>query len=523
MPSTSRTRSKQRSGASRTRSKSRSKSESRSTRSRSRSRGRPRSATRKSAKSPTVQSETKASPARQKASTPKPRITPTRQSARLVEKASLDQTDDVKKDVVDQKPESPASSSPASIKPDYLYGGPIGAFLTTILMPAALIVISQLCDKKSCMIGLPALPASVAAIFNYQSFLLLLGWVAFQAVLASLPVGKKVKVSQGQGKAARIYHCNGLFAFVANAAVVGGLVYEGYSVKFVVDNFTQLAGSAILFSFLFSAVLYVCSHFSQATKHNPHRRSGCPSYDFFAGVELNPVWGTLDVKFYLVKLSALTWAALNASFFFEAYTSDKLSQNLALVVALQTCYLIDMLYFEEGWLKSMVASSEGVGFMTTFGSVGFVPFFYVIQTRYLFVNQQSSSLLACIVFILTFAFGYLVFRGSNSQKEKFRTDPHNPMFAGLETIPTQSGKRLLAAGWWGLVRHPNYLGDIIISLAWTLPCGFAPALPWVYMAFLVLMLVDRASTDNALCSAKYGPAWVRYCQRVPYMIIPRIY
>ena len=40
-----------------------------------------------------------------------------------------------------------------------------------------------------------------------------------------------------------------------------------------------------------------------------------------------------------------------------------------------------------------------------------------------------------------------------------------------ETILTSSGRRLLASGWWGVVRHPNYLGDIIMAFAWTLPCG----------------------------------------------------
>lgn len=27
------------------------------------------------------------------------------------------------------------------------------------------------------------------------------------------------------------------------------------------------------------------------------------------------------------------------------------------------------------------------------------------------------------------------------------------------------------SGWWGVVRHPNYLGDLIMALAWSLPCG----------------------------------------------------
>lgn len=45
------------------------------------------------------------------------------------------------------------------------------------------------------------------------------------------------------------------------------------------------------------------------------------------------------------------------------------------------------------------------------------------------------------------------------------------VLTALETIPGTSGHRLLAGGWWGICRHPNYLGDLIIALAWTLPCG----------------------------------------------------
>lgn len=41
----------------------------------------------------------------------------------------------------------------------------------------------------------------------------------------------------------------------------------------------------------------------------------------------------------------------------------------------------------------------------------------------------------------------------------------------LETIPTATGRQLLVSGWWGMVRHPNYLGDLIMALAWSLPCG----------------------------------------------------
>lgn len=47
----------------------------------------------------------------------------------------------------------------------------------------------------------------------------------------------------------------------------------------------------------------------------------------------------------------------------------------------------------------------------------------------------------------------------------------------LETIATATGKRLLVSGWWGLVRHPNYLGDLLMALAWSLPCGKSASKP----------------------------------------------
>lgn len=41
----------------------------------------------------------------------------------------------------------------------------------------------------------------------------------------------------------------------------------------------------------------------------------------------------------------------------------------------------------------------------------------------------------------------------------------------LEHIPTSSGKHLLTAGWWGVVRKPNYVGDFMMGLSWSLYCG----------------------------------------------------
>lgn len=56
----------------------------------------------------------------------------------------------------------------------------------------------------------------------------------------------------------------------------------------------------------------------------------------------------------------------------------------------------------------------------------------------------------------------------------------------LETIATATGKRLLVSGWWGLVRHPNYLGDLLMALAWSLPCGKSASKPTPFFFFVCI-------------------------------------
>ena len=45
------------------------------------------------------------------------------------------------------------------------------------------------------------------------------------------------------------------------------------------------------------------------------------------------------------------------------------------------------------------------------------------------------------------------------------------LFSDLETIPTTKGKKLLVSGWWGVVRHPNHLGGLLMIVAMSLLLG----------------------------------------------------
>jgi len=79
---------------------------------------------------------------------------------------------------------------------------------------------------------------------------------------------------------------------------------------------------------------------------------------------------------------------------------------------------------------------------------------------------------------------------------------------------------LLYSGWWGVSRHFHYVPEVLAAVFWTLPSGFSHATPWLYVAFLTILLLDRAFRDDDRCGKKYGKDWVTYKSLVPWKIIP---
>lgn len=79
------------------------------------------------------------------------------------------------------------------------------------------------------------------------------------------------------------------------------------------------------------------------------------------------------------------------------------------------------------------------------------------------------------------------------------------------------------AGWWGLSRHFHYVPEIAAAFLWTLPNLFSRPAAYFYVVFLTLLLTDRAFRDDARCKAKYGADWDKYCQLVPYKMVPGVF
>jgi protein-S-isoprenylcysteine O-methyltransferase Ste14 len=197
---------------------------------------------------------------------------------------------------------------------------------------------------------------------------------------------------------------------------------------------------------------------------------------------------------------------------------------MALVCLFQFVYVLDYFLHEEAILSTMDIVHDHFGFMLCFGDTVWVPFTYSVQAHYLVPRAASLPVWAAALLMLLFAGGYLIFRITNLQKHRFRQDPNRTIWGKKpEYIQTVQGNKLLVSGFWGWSRHFNYVGDILMAAAWSLPCLFGSLLPYFYPIYFSILLIHRERRDSRHCGAKYGKDWERYCRRVRWRILPGIY
>lgn len=327
--------------------------------------------------------------------------------------------------------------------------------------------------------------------------------------------------------------------------------------------------------------------------------------DIFLGLKWNPrislpvflgcdggVVNEIDLKMFLYIVGAvgLEWNVLSCCccvYHYYGFCDDditKISSNAMMTYFL--CFqwfVFDYMYHEKVHLFTYDLFAEKVGFKLCWGCLVFYPFFYPIGGLYYLSSKQKStfsseeeaddiSFTTMLLILALFFTGWIITRGANMQKYEYRVHalqklhPHlnlshyyhdgndddsslnNPNYFtflfGLiqikqETIPNT---RILVSGFWGVSRHFNYFGEIIQSIATTLPIFLVMMkeqeqkeekdsydltmllIPWLYPIYYIILFVTRQIDDDQVCSNKYGPVvWNQYKRMVPFRIIPGIY
>lgn len=204
------------------------------------------------------------------------------------------------------------------------------------------------------------------------------------------------------------------------------------------------------------------------------------------------------------------------------------------------------------YLSTIDIALDHFGFNLAWGSSVWLPMIYTSQAQYLAHHPTELPWLQAAGLFGAGVIGYAIFRSANNEKFRLRQSRGQCLIWGREprtlrvtyqtadssehsSILLCSGKVAFyhrcvhcmglirsISGWWGIVRHPNYVGDLIFSFCTCAGCGFSHILPWSYFLFMASLLIHRCLRDEARCSEKYGESWQAYCKTVRWRLIPWI-
>ena len=350
-------------------------------------------------------------------------------------------------------------------------------------------------------------------------------WLLFAGILAlhlALPARSVEGYARQANSGARLrYRLNGALVF---AVAVGAWIAAGYSGAMPWDwlwrhRWPGAVGAGTLGLLVSAAVVFT------APGRGRHLLA-----EYFLGRRDNPrLFGErVDAKMFLyvagatvLQLNLLSFAAHHLL----SHPGDP-SPGVVLYVALFTWFLCDYLAFERVHLYTYDLIAERLGLKLVGGCLAWYPYFYgvglwAVADR---PNPQAPAALY-VAATLIFLAGWVLARGSNMQKFVFKRDPARVFLGMLAPRAITDGTHsVLCSGFWGVARHVNYLGEVLMASGLALALGWPLALaPWLYPLYYVLLLTARERDDDRRCAARYGPLWTQYRERVPWRIVPRVY
>lgn len=393
------------------------------------------------------------------------------------------------------------------------------------------------------------------------AYAIMIGWLTLQFILYLLPDVIHKIFSQGQGRSdgnfwdimfpgyrgghqygaitpggyVYGYNINGLQAWIiSNILFIAGAYWEYFPATIIYDNWLKILMYTTKLSFVVALVVYVkgCCY----TAYEEDRKfSSSRFYDFFIGTELNPRIGVFDFKlFFNGRPGIIGWSLINMSFAAAQYEKHGfISNSMYIVIFLQTLYIGYFFYREAWYLKTLDISLDHFGWLFAFGDLVWLPAMYTLQALYLVHNPVQLPWQYAVAILGLGCAGFIMFSSSNNQKDIFKTlgadmrinnEPVGFMTCSYKTSDgVVHESKLLLSGWWGMCRHINYTGDIMLSLAYSQACGSEHIFPYFYIIFLTILLLHRTIRDEAKCAKKYGAKWTEYCIRVPYRFIPYVF
>lgn len=355
---------------------------------------------------------------------------------------------------------------------------------------------------------------------------------AFEAILQLAVPGKEFLGPISPKGNRPVYKANGVECyFLTLVAFFLCWKYAVFDPARVYDQFGEILnilnifGNALCLFLTFKGKYFPSSTDSGST--------GSFLFDYFWGTELYPRIGkSFDIKQWTnCRMGLMGWSILPLCFLAkQVEQTGKASNSMVICCVLMNIYIFKFFLWETGYFCTMDIAHDRAGFYLCWGCLVWVPSVYTSPALHL-VHHPIDLSPACAGTIT--ALGVLMIYinwAADEQRKIFRSTGGKAKVWGREpkyiTAKYKTGKGetktslLLLSGWWGIARHFHYIPEILASFFWTAPALFTYAMPYFYVAYLTILLFDRAYRDDARCAAKYGKYWEAYKDHVPYKVIP---
>jgi 7-dehydrocholesterol reductase len=331
------------------------------------------------------------------------------------------------------------------------------------------------------------------------------------------------------------YKLNGVAAFAVTHALLYVAAYRlaWFSPGIVHDNFGAILATLTVFGLVFCGFLYLKGSYFPSSKDAG--RSGNFVWDYYWGVELHPRIAGFNLKqFTNCRVGMMGWSVVNLAFLAKQYElTGHVASSMLVCVVIQEIYIIKFFIWEGGYFGSLDIMHDRFGYYICWGVLCWIPGVYTLVAQYLVTHPIELGTPYAVFCLSLGVLSIWANYDADAQRQRVRETqgdctvwgrPPEVILAHYRTADGEDRENLLlASGWWGLARHIHYVSEISLSLAWTLPAGFQNVLPYFYVVYLTILLVDRSGRDEIRCRKKYGADWTKYCERVRYRIVPLLY
>eukprot|EP00758_Cryptobia_borreli_P003307 Tbor_TRINITY_DN3675_c1_g1::TRINITY_DN3675_c1_g1_i1::g.234::m.234 len=413
-----------------------------------------------------------------------------------------------------------------SVVVEFKWYSPFLGLIIIIGLPGFIIAINTVCNDVTCnMSDLPYFKLNLIDQMNRAVYDipwavgLILIWLVLHILMYIAPFGTRVFGPLRNG-ISMAYHLNGFLIFIgchvsAFIIQITGLVDLGI----LADHFFGLLAASLIVAISCTIFISIASIRQELSVQGTSGQD--KNYNLCTGNKL--LTGELDLTFVCDRPGLIGWSLINWAHVVRAEANGTGGIAIWLIAVFEMIYVADTLLYESNNIPTDDII-YGVGYKQLVWSLSFVPFVCSIKTRFLLhfpqYHPDNYVILACAMM----AVGYILFRGSLNDRDRFRRNPKDPRVGHLKIIRSSSGKPLIISGFWSICRYPHYVGEWMMTFSWSLLTGTIYAFPYCQPVYLAGVLISRHLHDERTLQEEEGKDdWDKFCKCVPTKMVPLIY